>query len=264
MTWPVVLTIAGSDSGGGAGIQADIKTLQALGCYGTSVITAITAQNTESCLGVHPVPVEHVAQQLDAVTSDFELGAVKCGMLGTGQIVEKLCEWMSRRPPTALVVDPVLISTSGAPLLDKSGQDLLRQRLLRFVHVLTPNLPEASALTGIEISDDRHVERAARELARLGPSWIVLKGGHASNSPEVKDFVFEAATGASRWLVHPRIETNNLHGTGCTFASAIAAMLARGEAPLQAIERAREFVQGAIQRGVNYHLGRGRGPLKHL
>ena len=246
----VVLTIAGSDSGGGAGLQADLKTFAALRVYGTSVVTAVTAQNTRGVRRSTTMTADLVAEQLDAVVSDFPVAAAKTGMLGNAEIVDVVARML---PSIPLVVDPVLRSTSGAVLLDDAGLAALRRGLLPRAAVVTPNLPEAFALSGLE--DPREAARAIRDL---GPTVVVIKGGHATGAT-CEDLVFD---GAFHFITGPRLDTRATHGTGCTLAAAIAAGLADGLSALDAIVRARRFLEAAML--AAQPLGGGSGPLHHL
>ncbi|MGH8155493.1 MAG: bifunctional hydroxymethylpyrimidine kinase/phosphomethylpyrimidine kinase, partial [Rhodanobacteraceae bacterium] len=236
------MTIAGSDSGGGAGIQADLKTFAALGVHGTSAITALTAQNTRGVTAVHTIPIKHLRAELDAVFDDFAVAAVKTGMLGDGRTVRCVARELQRRKPRWLVVDPVMIATSGARLLDADAVRVLIDKLIPLADVLTPNLPEAEALTGITIRSTREGERATAMLRDFGAKAVLLKGGHGRGH-EVVD----------RWSdVRGTLEIRNLrlpfdtHGTGCTLSSALAAELAKGRAPRVAVRRAVAFVQRAL------------------
>jgi hydroxymethylpyrimidine/phosphomethylpyrimidine kinase len=236
------LTIAGSDSGGGAGIQADLKTFAALGVHGTSAITALTAQNTQGVTAVHPVPVKHLTAEIDAVFDDFRIAAVKTGMLGDARTVSCVVRELARRKPRWLVVDPVMIATSGARLLDRDAVRVLIERLIPLADVLTPNLPEAEALTGIAIRNARDGERAAAILLGFGAGAVLLKGGHGRGR-EVVDRWFDAR--GSFEARNPRLPFE-AHGTGCTLSSALAAELARGRTPRTAARRAIAFVQRAL------------------
>ena len=237
------LTIAGSDSGGGAGIQADLKTFVALGVHGTSVLTALTAQNTHGVAAVHPVPVKHLRAELDAVFDDFAIAAVKTGMLGDVRTVRCVAREMERRKPRWLIVDPVMISTSGARLLDKNAVRVLIEALIPLADVLTPNLPEAEALTGITIRNTRDGERAAEKLRSFGAKAVLLKGGHGRGR-EVIDRWFD---NRGSFEIRNRKLPFNTHGTGCTLSAALAAELAKGRAPRAAARRAIAFVQRALQ-----------------
>ena len=260
-TPPRALTIAGSDSGGGAGIQADLKTFNALRVFGTSALTALTAQNTEGVHGVHLVPPEMVAAQIDAVLDDIGTDAAKTGMLATTAIVEAVAErvayWRRRLGPFPLVVDPVMIAKSGAPLLDEPARAAIRTRLLPLATVITPNRHEAEELSGLPIRSLADARRAAQALHALGPAWVVVKGGHVEEgSPEAVDVVFDGR----EWheLRAPRIATRSTHGTGCTFSAAITAYLARGYPVPVALQKAKAYITGAIRHAPA--IGRGHGP----
>jgi len=252
----ICLTIAGSDSGGGAGIQADLKTFAALGVHGTSVITALTAQNTQSVAAVHPVPVQHLRAELDAVFDDFAIAAAKTGMLGDARTVRCVARELERREPRWLVVDPVMIATSGAPLLDKNAVRVLIDELIPLADVLTPNLPEAEALTGIPISNARDGERAAEKLHAFGAKAVLLKGGHGRGR-EVVDRWFDAR---GNFEIRNRKLPFDAHGTGCTLSAALAAELAKGRAPRAAVRRAIAFVQRALK----HAYAPGMTPLRVL
>ena len=237
------LTIAGSDSGGGAGIQTDLKTFAALGVHGTSAITALTAQNTQGVSAVHPVPTKHLVAELDAVFDDFDIAAVKTGMLGDARTVRCVARELARRQPHWLVVDPVMIATSGARLLDKDAVRVLIESLIPLANVLTPNLPEAEALTGIAIRTASDGERAAVKLRGFGAKAVLLKGGHGRGK-EVVDRWFD--TRGSFEIRHRRLPFD-AHGTGCTLSAALAAELAKGRAPRVAARNAIAFVQRALK-----------------
>lgn len=258
---PRALTIAGSDSGGGAGIQADLKTFTALGVFGMSAITAVTAQNTLGVRSVEVLPPNAVADQIDAVAEDIGMDAAKTGMLANAEIVAAVAEAVRRHRIEPLVVDPVMVAKSGDPLLAPDARHAVRQLLLPLATVVTPNLPEAAALLDLDPKELESLDgrrEAARALRALGPRWVVLKGGHGAG--EAVDLVFD---GQSFWeLSRPRIATRNTHGTGCTFSAAIAAYLARGFDVLAAIERAKEFVHWAIANALP--LGGGHGPTNHF
>jgi hydroxymethylpyrimidine/phosphomethylpyrimidine kinase len=253
-----VLVVAGSDSGGGAGIQADIKTITALGAFAATAITALTAQNTEAVLGIVPVAADFVRQQMIAVLGDLGADCIKTGMLHDSAIIDVVADTLAAEAPhVPLVVDPVMISTSGTRLLDATALDALK-RLIARARVVTPNLPEAELLTGARIVSLADMRRAAERLLALGAACVVVKGGHLAGDL-VCDVVAEP--GASFVIEAPRIATRSTHGTGCTLASAIAAGLAQGMALRPAIERAHAYVQRAIATAPG--LGRGRGPLNH-
>jgi hydroxymethylpyrimidine/phosphomethylpyrimidine kinase len=237
------LTIAGSDSGGGAGIQADLKTFAALGVHGTSAITALTAQNTQGVAAVHPVPAKHLAAEIDAVFGDFNIVAVKTGMLGDARTVRCVARELERRKPRWLVVDPVMIATSGARLLDKDAVKVLVEDLIPLADVLTPNLPEAEALAGVSIRTASDGERAATAMLGFGAKAVLLKGGHGRGR-EVVDRWFDARGG---FEIRNRKLPFDAHGTGCTLSAALAAELAKGRAPHTAARRAIAFVQRALK-----------------
>ena len=256
---PTALTIAGSDSGGGAGIQADLKTFAAHGVYGTTAITALTAQNTLGVDGVHVVPDDFVTLQIEAVVSDLGCDAVKTGMLGNATIVEAVAAAIEALELPNLVVDPVMVAKSGDHLLDEEAVHALRWTLLRLARVVTPNLPEAEVLAKMPIKNLADMKEAARRIAMLKPAAVVIKGGHLAG-PEVIDVLLE--NGEFHEWVGPRIEGPNTHGTGCTFASAIAAHLAKGAALREAVPAAKAYVEGAMRHGIA--LGKGHRPLNHF
>ncbi|NVN99890.1 MAG: bifunctional hydroxymethylpyrimidine kinase/phosphomethylpyrimidine kinase [Geobacteraceae bacterium] len=253
-----VLTIAGSDSGGGAGIQADLKTITLLGSYGASVITALTAQNTLGVTGIHPAPEVFVTEQIDAVLSDIPIDVVKTGMLFSAGIIDAVAEQLAHYDKTFLVVDPVMIAKGGAALIDRCAVDTFIKRLLPMTYLLTPNIPEAEALTGMTISDLNDMENAARALQRFGARNVLIKGGHSAGTESV-DLLFDGS--GYRSYGAPRIDSANTHGTGCTLSSAIATFLAQGDSLPDAIGRAKEFITCAIR--LAEPLGKGHGPVNH-
>ncbi len=250
------MTIAGSDSGGGAGIQADLKTFAALGVFGTSAITALTAQNTTGVTAVVEMAPEFVAAQIDAVVTDIGVDAAKTGMLASAAIIDVVAAKSREHRIKRLVVDPVMIATSGAPLLPPAAIDTLRRVLLPLAMVVTPNLHEAAALTGRPVNTESEMEEAARAIHALGPRYVVVKGGHLEGSAESVDLLFDGQQ--IRRFASPRIDTQHTHGTGCIFSAAIAAGLAVGRSPEDAVARAKQFVTDAIEGGLS--LGRGHGP----
>ncbi|WNJ94858.1 bifunctional hydroxymethylpyrimidine kinase/phosphomethylpyrimidine kinase [Vibrio ruber] len=264
---PVVLTIAGSDSSGGAGIQADIKTISATGSYACSVMTASTAQNTQGIFDVFPFPVRHVTQQLDAVFSDLNIVAVKIGMLANAEIVEAVADKLQAVRPRHLVIDPVLLSTSGRTLLSPAALKPLQDRLLPMADLITPNLPEAAVLLGYptESSGDNQMWASPAmiaDLQQLGLPAILLKGGHADDPHYSQDWLITAS--ATTMFSAPRIHATNTHGTGCTLASAIASYLARGYSLPAAVEAAKSYITGAIRYAHQLDVGQGKGPLHHF
>ena len=256
---PSVLTIAGSDSSAGAGIQADLKTFAALGVYGTCAITAITAQNTRGVTAVQETPPDIVAAQIDAVAADIRPDAIKTGMLASAPIVEVVAAKVREYGLPNLVVDPVMVAKSGDRLLRDDAVTVLRDLLLPLAAVVTPNLPEAEVLAGFAIDSDEDVRRAAKEIVGLGARAVVVKGGHRE-AAEAVDVLYDGTT--FRDYSAPRIDTTSTHGTGCTFASAIAAYLARGEPLAEAVGRAKEYLTEALRRA--YPIGGGHGPVHHF
>ncbi len=253
------LTIAGSDSGGGAGIQADLKTFAAHGVYGTSAITAVTAQNTVGVTGVVALEADFVTAQIEAVAGDIALHAVKTGMLATAAIVEAVAAAIAELELPLVVVDPVMVAKSGDRLLDDDGVQMLRTELLPKALVVTPNIPEAEALSGRTIRSLDDAREAARRIQNMGPSAVIIKGGHAPGD-EIVDLLFDGHA-FTEWRT-PRIATKNTHGTGCTFASAVAANLALGKQLSEAAREAQQYVAGAIRHALA--IGRGHGPLDHF
>ena len=259
---PIALTVAGSDSSGGAGIQADLKTFTVLGVYGASVLTALTAQNTRGVEGVLPVPADFVAQQFDAVATDLDIGAVKTGMLNNKETVQAVTAALKRHRLRPLVVDPVMVATSGDLLLEPDAIEALRSELLPLADLLTPNLPEAARLLDQPIAqNESEMEAQAHALLALGCRAVVVKGGHGEGADAV-DILVQG--GHVTRLALPRIETTNTHGTGCTFSAAVAALLARGEELSAAVSAAKRFVHEALQAGADRPVGQGRGPVDFL
>ncbi len=254
------LTIAGSDSGGGAGIQADLKTFMAFGVFGMSAITALTAQNTVGVQGIHPVPLDFIEQQLDSVIADIGTDAAMTGMLGSAAVVERVAACIERLRIPNLVVDPVMVAKSGDVLLAEDARNAVRERLLPLATVVTPNLPEAAALTGLPVRNLEEMRAAAEALKRLGVRWVVLKGGHLPEDQDPVDLVYDGATFEE--LRSPRTHSQNTHGTGCTFSAAIAAGLALGREPREAIRVAKQYISAAIATAPQ--LGHGHGPTNHL
>ena len=255
---PVAMSIAGSDSGGGAGVQADMKTFSALGVYGASTLTAITAQNTVAVTAVHELPVELIAAQIDAVVTDIGVDAVKTGMLSSSAIVETVARELERHGIENLVVDPVMVAKSGDPLLRDEAVESVRTRLLPLAALVTPNVPEAETLTGLKIESDDDVREAARRIVAMGARTVVVKGGHRDGP--ATDLFFDGVEFTE--FTSERFDTVNTHGTGCTFASAAAAGLAQGKPLLEAVALAKEYVTEAIRN--SYPLGRGHGPVHHF
>ncbi|MSO93252.1 MAG: bifunctional hydroxymethylpyrimidine kinase/phosphomethylpyrimidine kinase [Rhodospirillales bacterium] len=257
-----VLIVAGSDSGGGAGIQADIKTVTALGGFAMTAITALTAQNTEGVTGIHEVPAAFVAEQMRVVLSDLGADCIKIGMLHRRDVIETVCRTLeSDARGVPVVVDPVMVAKGGARLLTAEAVASVRDALIPRATVLTPNAPEAAALTGKRVTNRDEALAAGRALAALGAEWVVMKGGHIDEAGDLIVDLLVHRDGAVRSFEHPRIKSRNTHGTGCTLASAIATGIAQGLAPGDAVDRALRFVEAAIRTAPGF--GRGHGPLNH-
>lgn len=262
MSMPVALTIAGSDSGGGAGIQADLKTFAALGVYGTSVVTALTAQNTRGVSGIHDVPGDFIAAQIDAVFSDFAVRAVKIGMVSRPAAIRAIVAALDRWKAQNVVVDPVMVATSGDVLLAPEAVDLVRSELVARATVLTPNLPEAAKLLDAPIAQsESEIEAQGLRLLELGARAVLIKGGHASG-PESVDFL--VTRNAVARLTANRIDTPNTHGTGCTLSSAIAAGLARGDDLDTSVRAAKAYLTAALAAADRLGVGHGHGPVHHF
>jgi hydroxymethylpyrimidine/phosphomethylpyrimidine kinase len=258
-----VLSIAGSDSGGGAGIQADLKTFAALGCYGMSVVTALTAQNTTGVTGIHAVPPAFAAQQMAAVISDIGVDAVKIGMLYSAELIESVADSLKEHDVNTIVLDPVMVAQSGDKLLQKEAIEALKRCLVPMATVITPNLPEAEVLLGREIDGLEGMRTAAKALAGLGCRSVLVKGGHLE-TPESTDVLY--ISGEDRIMVLPdrRVPTPNTHGTGCTLSSAIAAHLAKGLGIEPSVKQAKGYIAEAIRAGAAYRIGQGSGPVHHF
>jgi hydroxymethylpyrimidine/phosphomethylpyrimidine kinase len=258
----IAVTIAGSDSSGGAGIQADLKTFGALGVYGASVITALTAQNTQGVTGIHDVPADFISAQIDAVFDDLEVGAVKIGMLSQVPAINAVAAGLARHAARNIVLDPVMVATSGDRLLAVEAIDALRRDLIPRALVVTPNLHEAAALTDAPVAhSEAEMEAQGRAILSLGPRYVLIKGGHGDSAESVDLLVGE---GAVVRLAARRIATRNTHGTGCTLSSAIAAGLAKGLDLVAAARAAKTYVTEAIAAADTLDVGRGHGPLHHF
>lgn len=249
-----ILTIAGSDSGGGAGVQADLKAITLLGGYGMSVITALTAQNTVGVQGIHEIPARFIERQIDSVLSDIGADAIKTGMLANQEIIETVCKKIRQYKVERVVVDPVMVSKTGAYLLRKDAQETLIKKMIPLAWVVTPNLMEASVLAGLKVNSLEGMKEAAHRIYKLGAKHVVVKGGHLKGM--AIDILYDGQNYAE--IVGPRIKTKNTHGTGCTFASAIATLLASGEPVPEAVRKAKRFISLAIQ--ASLELGKGTGP----
>jgi hydroxymethylpyrimidine/phosphomethylpyrimidine kinase len=262
MTTPVALTIAGSDSSGGAGIQADLKTFAALGVYGASAVTALTAQNTGGVTGIHAVPAEFVRAQIDAVFADLAVGAVKIGMVAQLASIEAIADALQRWSPRHVVLDPVMVATSGDRLLAAEAVEALRQKLIPLATIITPNLPEAAALLDEPFAtSEAAIESQGEKLLALGCPAVLIKGGHGEGSESI-DYLVRA--NGSVALSAPRVATQNTHGTGCSLSSAIAAELAKGAELETAVRNAKSFVSAAIASADRFTVGHGHGPIHHF
>lgn len=262
MSKPIALTIAGSDSSGGAGIQADLKTFAALGVYGASVITALTAQNTKGVTGIHDVPAEFVTAQIDAVFSDLDVNAVKIGMVSRHEVIDAIVTGLDRWSPKYVVVDPVMVATSGDRLLSPDAVNAMRTKLFPRATIITPNLPEAAALLDEAVATtEADIERQGRALLAMGGAAVLVKGGHGEG-PESVDYLL-SRDGTVR-LAAARVATNNTHGTGCSLSSAIAAGLAKGEGLESAVRHAKAYISAAIAKADQLGVGHGHGPIHHF
>lgn len=259
--YPRLLAIAGSDSGGGAGIQADLKTFSALGCFGMTAITALTAQNTTGVRAIHGVPPDMLRDQIDAVIEDIGVDAVKIGMLHSPEVVQAVASAIDRHALPHVVLDPVMVATSGAVLIDSPAITALVSELFGRAVLVTPNLDEASLLVGRTLTNKDDMQSAALELLAKGAKAVLVKGGHLAG--DVVSDLLQVAGAAPHWMRGARIATANTHGTGCTLSSAIAAYLALGLSLIDAVEAARTYVRGALTAGANVKTGQGGGPLNH-
>lgn len=258
-----VLSIAGSDSGGGAGIQADLKTFSALGCYGMTVITAVTAQNTQGVMGVWPMNVECVGKQLDAVLSDMGVDAVKIGMLWSLELARYVADSLEKYNIQNVVFDPVMVAQSGDRLMELEVSKELARSLASVSTIVTPNIPEASWLLGYDIPDQATMENAVRDLGTWGFNHVLLKGGHHLGD-RANDVFYSRDTDNIVILESSRVETQNNHGTGCTLSSAIASYLSYGHDLKEACHLAKRYITEALKKGVDYSLGKGHGPVHHF
>lgn len=262
-TYPCVLSIAGSDCSGGAGIQADIKAISALGAYAATAITAITVQNTCGVTGIHPVPPEFVKAQIEAVMTDIRPQAVKIGMVNDGEIIRMIAESLRFYRPKFVVLDPVMVSTSGCKLMEDAAIQILVSELMPLATVVTPNLSEAEVLFGASIKDVEQMQTAARKLLDYGCEAVLVKGGHLPDGNMCD--VLQLKNEASPYLFSaPKVESRNTHGTGCTLSSAIATCLALGEPVVEAVGKAKKYVYQGIKSGCSVHVGEGHGPLNHF
>ncbi len=259
----IALTIAGSDSSGGAGIQADLKTFAAHQVYGASVIVALTAQNTRGVSAIHAVPRDFVAKQMDAVFEDLDIGAVKIGMLATAELIETVAAGLKRHGARNIVLDPVMIAASGARLLEEAAVAAIRTHLFPLATLITPNLPEAAALLGTSMAEtDQAMDEQAGKLAALGAANVLVKGGHGSG--DISSDLLLLAGGTRQRFDAPRLQTRNTHGTGCTLSSAIAASLAKGLPLPEAVGHAKTYISAAIAAADQVAVGHGHGPVHHF
>ncbi|MFN7024772.1 MAG: bifunctional hydroxymethylpyrimidine kinase/phosphomethylpyrimidine kinase [Pseudorhizobium sp.] len=257
-----ILTIAGSDPSGGAGIQADLKTFAARGTFGMAALTALTVQNTQGVTGVHLVPASFVADQIESIFADVRVDAIKIGMIATAESAEAVADALAPHRHVPVVLDPVMVAKGGASLLARDAVEALILRLLPIATLITPNLPEAAALLGESEARDREtMALQARQLMHLGPRAVLVKGGHLEGPESPDVFVYGDSV---TWLEGRRSETRNTHGTGCTLASAIAAELGKGLGPLEAVQVGKEFVSAAIARSGDLSVGKGHGPIHHF
>ncbi|MFA0412915.1 bifunctional hydroxymethylpyrimidine kinase/phosphomethylpyrimidine kinase [Vibrio renipiscarius] len=260
---PIVLTIAGSDSGGGAGIQADIKAISATGSFACSVITAITSQNTQGVNAIFPIPLDHVESQLDAVFSDLNVVAVKVGMLADASIIRVVANKLRQYTPKYLVIDPVMVATSGDLLLEQSAISTLKQELIPLANIITPNLPEGAALTGLPVpKTEAEMNAMISSLQALDAQAVLLKGGHLQDSENSNDLLI--MPDSCELITAPRFPTNNTHGTGCTLSSAIASYLAQGHSMQSAVHLAKAYITQAIAHADELDIGHGHGPVHHF
>lgn len=257
-----VLTIAGSDSGGGAGIQADIKTISAMGCYASSAITAVTVQNTLGVQAVHPIPLDILEGQIDAILSDIGADAIKIGMLHSIKVVNLVAEMIEKYGIRNVVLDPVMVSTSGHKLIEDDAIESIKNRLIPLSRVITPNIPEAEILSGCKISSDQDFEQIAKKLSFNKSVSVLLKAGHLDNDCLV-DYFYNVEDNTITLLPSKRVQTKNTHGTGCTLSSAFASALARGEDLTAASKSAKKYIEQAIVSGAEYEIGHGHGSVNH-
>ena len=259
------LTIAGSDSGGGAGIQADLKTFSALGCYGMSVVTSVTAQNTIGVQGIYDLHPEAIEQQINSIINDIGVDVIKIGMLHRSEIIDKVSSSLySLNKSIPIIVDPVMVSKSGHNLLNEEAIGSLREKIFPLSTVITPNIPEASSLLERNVSSIKEMEQAARELSDSFETSVVIKGGHMEEIPMSNDCLWEYGNQRAYWFESLRINTKNTHGTGCTFSAAIAAHLGQGKSIQAAVQLGKEYLHNAIVIGSKYTLGNGHGPVHHF
>lgn len=262
LNYTTALSIAGSDPSGGAGIQADIKTFSALGCYGMSVITALTAQNTQGVQGVHTAPAEFVELQLKSIFADIKVNATKTGMLHNAKVIDRVANFFKTHP-SPLIIDPVIMAKDGSLLLETEALDALKAKLLPYAYLITPNLPEAELLLEYPIQNEAAMEQAARDLTDLGAHAVLIKGGHLNDS-ESNDCLYIRKEQKLHWFNAKRINTRNTHGTGCTLSAAITALIAQNVPLYDAVAQAKAYLNAALIKGADYQLGLGYGPVHHF
>ena len=261
--YKIALSIAGSDPSGGAGLQADLKTFSACGCYGATVVVAVVDENTVGVTGVHPIPVDFVKGQIKSVLDDIGADAVKIGMLHSSDLIRAVKDTLSLYGIENIVLDPVMVATSGDPLLEPDAVDTLKSVLVPYARVITPNIPEACILLGEKISFQKELPECARRLSMDGRVSVLLKAGHLSDE-DLVDVFYNAETGKLTELRSARLHTRNTHGTGCTLSSAVASFLARGYGLDDAVAAAKDYIARAIEAGAEYEIGHGHGPVHHF
>ncbi len=259
----IILSVAGSDSGAGAGIQADIKAAAAVGGYCATAITAITAQNTMGVQAAYPLDAQQVKEQIDSVMSDMQVEVIKSGMLPNGDIIETLCQAIIHYKIPYVVVDPVMVATSGDTLVESSQARILVDKLLPLATIVTPNIPEAEIMCGFKIETSQDLLAAAQIIANFGAKYVLIKGGHGTSNT-IEDMLYCAQTKEVKYFCHPRINSNNTHGTGCSLSSAIAANISLGHNIVDSIQRAIDYISAAIERGKETNIGEGAGPVGHF
>jgi hydroxymethylpyrimidine/phosphomethylpyrimidine kinase len=260
----LILSIAGFDGSSGAGIQADLKTFSALGCYGMTVLTAIPIQNTMGVKSIYPIPVTCIQEQLQAIFEDSEIDAVKIGMLHRAEVIDAVADILEKYSPIKIVLDPVMMAKNGKELLSQEAIEAMKVRLFPLTTLLTPNLPEASILLQREVGAKSQMELAALDLSGMGLKAVVIKGGHLSEGPCDDCLCVRHPMPKFHWFSFPRIETKNTHGTGCTFSSAAAAYLSKGHDIVEAVGLAKKYLSRCIEEGAKFQIGRGNGPLQHF
>lgn len=263
--YPRVLSIAGSDSSGGAGIQADLKTFTVLGCYGATVLTSLTAQNTIGVQGIFPIDPEFIGKQIDSVLSDIKIDAVKLGMLYDSEVILKVCEKIKQYNIKKVILDPVMVATSGDRLLKEEAISILKEELIPLAMLITPNIKEAEILSGINIKNKKNIIEAANIIKNLGVNNVLIKGGDFQSKDSNDFLLYKSQKGnKSAWYKSERIKTKNTHGTGCTLSSAITCFIAKGNNINNAVSKSKKFLTAALKSAINFNLGQGCGPVNHL